>query len=316
MINYISTYFYQDTKDLGATYGNIFLPLEERNIIYWQTVYTFFFTAIVFNKKNEFKYALFTNEKKFPFRHEIEKMGVEIHDNLSLTNRNIGKWATVNFFFDVINYITNSTDFSKDDAFLLLDTDVIAMNEASDLFDFIRSNRNPVVKIIGKKYKNKKNYFHGVTTEVLEQEASAVLSNKIEILEFVGGEFFGFVKSNVSNYKEKYLKLLLNKNMIFTTEEQILTILNTLDKFNSHPLSIYRIWNTLKKIDVPMNYNEYIFLHLPSDKELGLDKLFKYTITLSPADINILNFRKKILKLIPFDNTLKLYFNVIKSKLF
>ena len=35
---YITTYFYHDCKDQGASYGNIFLPLDKRNIIYWQTV--------------------------------------------------------------------------------------------------------------------------------------------------------------------------------------------------------------------------------------------------------------------------------------
>lgn len=40
---YITTYFYHDCKDQGASYGNIFLPLDKRNIIYWQTVYTLFF---------------------------------------------------------------------------------------------------------------------------------------------------------------------------------------------------------------------------------------------------------------------------------
>ena len=68
MNNYICTYFFYEKNETGSTYGNIFLPIKQRNIIYWQTIYTFYFTAIVINKNNNSRYAFFTNEKVFTGR--------------------------------------------------------------------------------------------------------------------------------------------------------------------------------------------------------------------------------------------------------
>lgn len=90
MKKYITTYFHHDCKDQGASYGNIFLPLDRRNIIYWQIVYTLFFSSIVANKISGVSYALFTNVAIFPFRDSIEALGVKIYDDLSLTARNPG----------------------------------------------------------------------------------------------------------------------------------------------------------------------------------------------------------------------------------
>ncbi len=82
MKKYITTYFYHDCNEQGASYGNIFLPLDRRNIIYWQTVYTLFFSSIVINKNSGVSYALFTNVAIFPFRDSIEELGVKNYDNL------------------------------------------------------------------------------------------------------------------------------------------------------------------------------------------------------------------------------------------
>ena len=82
----------------GASYGNIFLPLEKRNIIYWQTVYTLLFSSIVEKKNSGVRYSLFPNITTFPFRDSIETLGVRIYDDLSLTEGNSCKWATIKFF--------------------------------------------------------------------------------------------------------------------------------------------------------------------------------------------------------------------------
>ena len=125
MSKYITSYFYYDVDDAGASYGNIFLPLEQRNLVYWQTVYTLFFTSIVQNQHENIKYAFFTNMSSFPLRREIESLGVVIFDDLQLSHRNANKWATVKFFFDVVSYIGDSSYFNNGDSIIMLDTDCI-----------------------------------------------------------------------------------------------------------------------------------------------------------------------------------------------
>jgi hypothetical protein len=315
MNNYICTYFFYEKNETGSTYGNIFLPIKQRNIIYWQTIYTFYFTAIVINKNNNSRYAFFTNEKVFPFREKLEKMGVIIFDDLKLKKINKGKWATVNFFFDVIDFIVINQIFKNDDAFILLDTDVISISNSSLIFKSIRQNKTPIGHVLSSISPNKKNYFHNLRINELESEGTLLLNKYVKITELIGGEFFAFSKNNISNFQLNYRKLLSNNDSKITTEEQILTILNSIDKFSFFSNSIYRVWNTLKKINIPNNYRNYIFIHLPSDKEFGLKSLFDNTINLNPLDITSEEMKFIIIGQIPLYSFYKMYFNVIKSKI-
>ncbi len=315
MNKYISTYFYNDTVDLGANYGNIFLPLESRNLVYWQTVYTFFFTTNIFNKNQNFKFILFTNISNFPFREKLEKMGVIIIDDLELTRRVDKKWGTVNYFFDVINYISTSNKFLNNDLILMFDTDVIALRNSSEIFIKLEEVDTEIGFINSIVKKNQK-LFHGLNINQIEEIGESIFFKKKSINHLIGGEFFGFKKNNAINFLNNYNLILSHKNSILlTTEEQFLTIINAFYTFEFIENIIFRVWNTLLNVKLPKNIDNYFFLHLPSDKEIGLNKLFNETINLDPSLLNNIDLKKLIFKCIPLNNRIHLYINTFYFKL-
>jgi hypothetical protein len=313
MTNHITTYFYHDIEDVGATYGNIFLPLSQRNLIYWQTVYTLFFTAIVQNGFENTKYTVFTNIIDFPLRHEIESLGVRIKCDLKLTHRNPGKWATVKFFFDVIEYIEKDSDFACGDNVLMLDTDCICFNDAQSLFSALSLNGRPIALVTGESSVVRLD-FHGLPISYLEDIYENVFLNSIDIKETIGGEFFLFKKGSpyTEVLRNKY-KILFESNLgiKLTTEEQILTMLNANIQFNNVQWSIHRIWTTYRHRDIPKQFNKFIFLHLPSEKQYGLSRLFHCLVFISPGDVSPDKINAIILKCIPLNNLIKLYLKKI-----
>ncbi len=322
MTNHITTYFYHDVEDLGATYGNIFLPLSQRNLIYWQTVYTLFFTSIVHNGFENTKYTIFTNIRDFPLKDEIKSLGVQIKCDLKLSHRNPGKWATVKFFFDVIDYIENDSDFAFGDNILLLDTDCICLNSAKSLFSSITLDGRPVAFVTGDSSAVKLD-FHGLPIFYLENIYKNIFSHSIEIKETIGGEFFLFRKgNNFTKILRSKCKLLLESNSAgkLTTEEQILTMLNSNLQFDHIKWSIYRIWTTYRHRDIHKEFYKFIFLHLPSEKQNGLSLLFSFLVTISPRDVNPHQINTIILNCIPLNNLTKLYFlriiKDVRSKIF
>jgi hypothetical protein len=295
MANYIATYFYQDDADLGASYGNIFLPLVERNLIYWKTVFTFFYSVRVFHKEEDVNLVLFTNVHTFPFMDEIEDLGVKIYNNLELTHRGDKKWATVKFFFDVVNFINNSEIFYKNDNFVLLDTDVVMQKNANDLFNKINKINTPQCYTINSSVKLDTD-FHGMSVQRMNEVGSSILHRPINIKKLLGGEYFAFKKSSLSRSVEDFNSLL--KHDIFTTEEQILSIaLSGLNCVQYSNYEIYRLWITIKYMDIPSNYKSYVFLHMPSEKEGILDRLFKLFFNTPVSQMNIRRYLKVFSKI-------------------
>jgi hypothetical protein len=305
MKKYITTYFYHDCEDLGASYGNIFLPLDKRNMIYWQTVYTLFFSSIVCNKNSGVGYVLFTNVATFPFRNEIEALGIKIYDDLKLTRRNASKWATVKFFFDVIDYIGRHQDFDDDDAFVMLDTDVVALSSVEPLFNYLQNQENAVAYV----FDNAKNKdFHGVNISNLEEIGFSAYGTHAKIERLIGGEFFCFRKNQISAI-DKSFDTINNSNHsnILTTEEQILTLAHAQKPWAIFPQAIYRVWTTLRVFKIPKNNNKFIFLHLPSEKEFGLNKLFNATKKIVPYNMTEFDFRLLFHQCIPLNRSYIIY---------
>jgi len=310
MKKYISTYFYNDVEDLGAIYGNISIPLNLQNLVYWKTVYTFFFTAVVFNKSSDTKFILFTNISDFPHRSELEAMGVIIYDDLSLTFRNPAKWATVKFFFDVIAYIENCDDFSEGDGFILLDTDVISQQSAKPIFDLMQKEVRPIAYSFQERIQLEEE-FHGSKVEALEVMLREETGKIIKVTEYIGGEFFSFKKGSINSLIETFQSLLNYKgNPVLLTEEQILTIAHSKKKFLTYKPAIYRLWTSLSNFHIPFDYKKYIFLHLPSEKEGGLSKLFYLTIQLSALECSEMTLSALFKKAMPLHN--RLYFLFLK----
>lgn len=313
---YITTYFYHDCKDQGASYGNIFLPLDKRNIIYWQTVYTLFFSSIVENKNSGVSYALFTNVATFPFRDSIEALGVKIYDDLSLTARNPGKWATVKFFFDVIEFIGRHTDFDDDDAFVMLDTDVVALRNATPLFDCLQASKNAIAYVFDE-LSGKGRDFHGINISNLEGIGFSAFGKQMNIKILIGGEFFCFNKYQVSELTSYFRRILYNPNYSsqITTEEQILTLVNAQEPWAFFPEGICRVWTTLRVFKIPKKNFNYIFLHLPSEKEVGLNKLFNATKDIDPHNMTESDFHLLFYRCIPLKRPYVLYLSKLISKI-
>jgi hypothetical protein len=315
MKKYIATYFYHDCEDQGAIYGNIFLPLDKRNIVYWQTVYTLYFSSIVENKNSDINYVLFTNVPTFPFRSLIESLGVKVYDDLSLTLRNPYKWATVKFFFDVIEFIRRSNDFKDDDAFVMLDTDVVAIKSVKPLFDFLHTSKNAIAYAFDE-LSGKDKDFHGVNISNLEKIGLSALRYQINIKKLIGGEFFCFNKYQITEFT-KYFDAFKNSDYSdqITTEEQILTLINARESWAFYPEGICRVWTTLRVFKIPKKYLNCIFLHLPAEKELALNKLFHATKDIDPNKIKTSDYRLIFYRCIPLNNPYFLYFIKLKSKI-
>lgn len=314
MNNYIATYFYNDSEDLGAIYGNISLDLYERNIIYWQTVYTLYLSAYLNNRCEDINYILFTNIQNFPFRAEIESLGVIIHDNLLLTHRGNKKWATVKFFFDVLNYIEISNHFKYGDKFVLLDTDVLAQHNSKEIFDFLNLNKRPLT-FINAHNVNKSDILHGLTISRLEEICLNVFNVTGSINASIGGEFFGFKKGYIDDVLLIFDKLLGSKySDELSTEEQILTITNSLIVFSQFPYAICRIWSSLSFIKIPKNIERFIWLHLPSEKEDGLNVLFNRFKSVPANKLDGSNFTKILFEVIPLKSRRYLFFKKIINK--
>ena len=308
MSKYITSYFYYDVDDAGASYGNIFLPLEQRNLVYWQTVYTLFFTSIVQNQHENIKYAFFTNMSSFPLRREIESLGVVIFDDLQLSHRNANKWATVKFFFDVVSYIGDSSYFNNGDSIIMLDTDCIGLNSSAELFLHLARVDRPVVYITGS-VSSSNFVFHGLSVPQLENIFESVFSSEITIKNTIGGELFAFNKNDaLKKFREQYDQLLTQPYCdLITTEEQILTMLNANANFLNIEFSIYRIWTAYRNYDVPNDFSKFTFLHLPSEKVGGLSRIFKQLVEMTPSNLTSDSLNKVIYSLMPIHNPLKLY---------
>lgn len=315
MTNHIATYFYHDIEDMGASYGNIFLPLSERNRVYWQTVYTLFFSLKIFNKSESITLDLFTNIQDFPYRKEIEALGVRIYDNLVLTSRNHKKWATVKFFFDVVDFIVDSEDFKGEDGILLLDTDVVATQSAQILFDFLHEGDHPVAYVLDQKF-HKAHKFHGLDILALENIGAKIFGRTPEIKNLIGGEFFLFRKNAIEASQQLFSAIRKsNYSKSLSTEEQILTIVHGLYPWRSYPNAIHRVWTTIRHFDLPKHLQANIFLHLPSEKEDGLNKLFEFTKDVDPQKLSEADFRLLLKNCIRLDRPILLYISKIANKI-
>jgi hypothetical protein len=315
MTNHIATYFYHDIEDMGASYGNIFLPLNERNSVYWQTVYTLFFSLKIFNKSENITLDLFTNIQDFPYRKEIEALGVKIYDNLTLTSRNHGKWATVKFFFDVLDFIVDNENFKSEDGILLLDTDVIATQSTQILFNFLHEGDHPVAYVLDQKF-HKTHTFHGLDIFALENIGAKIFARPPEIKSLIGGEFFLFRKNTIGASQRLFSALRKsNYSKSLSTEEQILTIVHGLYPWRNYPHAIHRVWTSIMHFDLPKHSQANIFLHLPSEKEDALDKLFNLTKDMDPHNLNEADFRLLLKNCIRLDSPISLYISKIANKI-
>ncbi|HIF9382740.1 hypothetical protein [Photobacterium damselae] len=260
MENVIATYFYKEDESINSSYANI--STNNKDQIYWNTVYLFYLTSVFFNKTA--RHCFFTNIKNFPYRDSLEALGVDIYDDLTNSNLGSGKWASVKFFFDVINYITINEEFDNDCYYALFDTDCIAVNKFN--FDELKSDNYGYVVGV----ENKEDYnFHGKSLKELADIYKSIFNRSIVISDKVGGEFFCFKKSDKNNIFEYFECILQSKyNESIKTEEQILSMVNSDFPLGQHTKLIKRVWTTPKCFNLKsQDINDFYFLHLPSEKD-------------------------------------------------
>lgn len=291
MSNVIATYFYQEPDNFDSTYANI--KGDNKNKIYWNTVYLFFISSCMINKS--VRHCLFTNVSRFLHREELEKLGVEIYDNIENSNLTKGKWASVKFFFDVVNYININPIFPNNKYYALFDTDCLAINP----FNFDLLTDNNYAYISGKESDTNYN-FHGKSLKSLSLYYKEINpSITIDIKNKIGGEFFCFkkVENNIIlNQFNKILKSNINKEL--KTEEQILTMINASLPFSINENHIKRVWTTAKNFNLKRrDLSTFCFLHLPAEKNYLTNKILS---NYQKNGYLIDNFQNKTLLNYPF----------------
>lgn len=155
------------------------------------------------------------------------------------------------FFFDVIEFIGRHNDFNDDDAFVMLDTDVVALRSATPLFDYLQASKNAIAYVFDELSGNERD-FHGINISNLEGIGLSAFGRQINIKSLIGGEFFCFNKYQISELTS-YFRVFnnLNYSSQITTEEQILTLVNAQKPWAVYHEAIYRVWTTLSVFKLP-----------------------------------------------------------------
>ncbi|CAH7428072.1 conserved hypothetical protein [Vibrio chagasii] len=279
-MDYICTYFYQEKAGFKSAYGNITADNEEKNRVYWKTVYVMFRSALKSNPNC--KLILFTNIDDFIYRNEIEGLGVDIISDLEITRINEGKWASVKFVFDVIERIEFGIDFNDEDKFLLLDTDCIIQGSLGTLFKELDGEivayKQPGV--FEPSYK-----LHGIPFSSLDSLYQKTYGYPIKSRERIGGEFYAFKKKAISGYSKKISKLIDIDSPI-TTEEQVWSMHHADIGYYVNHKYIYRVWSSIRYQDIPQDFKDYSILHLPSEKESGISGIFEELINKETFDLS------------------------------
>lgn len=311
----ICTYFYQELSTKKSSYANISGKKNDVDLTYWKTVYTFFYTSIIINK--DINHVFFTNVPCFPFRREIELLGVTIYDDLTLSYPNEGKWASVKFFFDVINFIHDSEDFLSSDNFAMFDTDCIALNSFSSYFELIKTKDAAPLAYLNGVETDSSSDFHGESLDTLQKIYEEVIGTPILIQEKIGGEFFAFNKGEIKKVKDRYSKLLASiyGNRI-RTEEQILSMINAEFYFTKPQNAISRLWTTIRYVVIPKGVSDFAFVHLPSEKQTSLPILF--SVFLDKNKLNQKDLKKLVLSVTSIESRyiliMKRFYRIFKRK--
>lgn len=286
MRNILATYFYQDEEDLGAIYGNISLPLQQQNDVYWKTVYCLFASAIIVSKSTQVSYQLFTNVQEFPYRRRLEEMGVEVSADLTLTRRNANKWATVKYVFDVMRRIVDSDHYSDADRVVLLDTDVLCYNDVGDVFRRIPELLPMVYEVSDL---TRPAEFHGCPLDDLEAVYGVLLGEDVRLSKAIGGEFFAGTKSAMRRFLGEYEKLA--SDPLITTEEQVFSLCHSRYHYNVTETQIARVWTSLSSLSIPKAWADYSLLHLPAEKASGFLRIFESLFGLDPLFTSVGEYR-------------------------
>ena len=179
--NYVSTWMYVESAQEGGLYpqvGGLTTSQATQNI-YWRCVYTFFWSANVFLKKDGLKFLLFTNVSRLPVVDGIDlnkalaDFGVELV-TLRYTWAPAGTrrpWFNQYFLFDILDYAADR--LSDDDTLFVMDNDCLIVGDLAPAFALARHDGAALI-----------------TVDVSEDEDANGLSRRqaMDVYAEVGGE--------------------------------------------------------------------------------------------------------------------------------
>jgi len=341
-MNYICTWLCIDAPGEESNYPQtgISSSSEKHQIIYWKCLITFFLTSKRFNK-NE-KHILFTNSRQFPIIDNVDVCNLlnQLDVDIILTDFKYktpdgyhGRWRNQFYEFSIFEYISKNFN-QNSDMFLLLDSDCIFLKPANDMF-------NQAIVDDGfmsyDMYYNVNKELNGLSRVGMKEVYESLLDKKIEIIpKYFGGEFFLSSQENIVkiffDFEELWPKLLVRheqKLKKFNEEAHVLSYIYYKNNFTEGHANKYirRIWtNPVFYRDVlPKDLNLAIW-HLPSEKTLGLEVLYKKTVFhfFNPSEIwsqtSYLNFICILFGIpdLSFKNRLKYYLhtyiNAVKKR--
>ncbi len=286
--NYVSTWMYVESPKEGGLYpqvGGLTTSQTTQNI-YWRCVYTFFWSAHAFLKKEGVKFLLFTNIAQLPVVDGIDlnkalaDFGVELV-TLRYTWAPAGSrrpWFNQYFLFDILEYGT--ARLNADDTLLVMDNDCLVVGDLSPAFALARHAGALLI-----------------TVDVSEDEDANGLSRRqaMDVYaeigherppvppEYFGGEFYGIGGALLAQLmplaREVRLRndaLAATGNRYFSDEAHFFSYLMWrlgLRAPNANHIA-RRIWTTWKLNNTRAADLRLPVWHLPSEKTYGFADLF------------------------------------------
>ena len=325
----ISTWIYLDSKQEKSTYTQIRGNSSSSKFqeIYWRCIVVFFETSRRYNKAAEHK--LFTNSENIPIvdgfdiKDYLRKNGVEVitlDNKYPLPEGYHENWRNQFFVFSIIDYL--KIILSKDDLFLLLDSDCIFTKPIDDLFN-LKTIHPAITYDIGYPENHTINGITRLEMKDIFEDFELFLDftpsySGGEAL-FANGEFLKNVAADFPDLFEKLIDRFHKKKIKFNEEAHVLSFFYY--KFGAWigglNNQIRRLWtnpNVFRSIkegdrDLPI-------WHLPGEKKEGFRLFFKFiTKGLSLQSINETEYQQLIFRHLFDDKRYNTIFYRAKRKL-
>lgn len=280
-----------DSLQDASTFPQVGLDSSSRSFqeVYWKCVVCFFSTSVRLNP--ETRHILFTTAERLPIIKKIdlnrlfEILNVEVV-RLPITHR-IGthltkSWNNVFYILDILNFLRDKTDF---DNVIIMDSDVIWVRPASEIFSDIK-RRGALSMSIPYDAAEKLN---GASRNDLIEVLTVLLGHRVtEPPHFSGGELFAATKEYIEKISEladeiwsKMKGLPPGSVNVYTEEHLFSLIYEILDlPIGTGDPHIRRMWTAIRLNNVTAEdvQSSRCAWHLPMEKKTGFADLFKATV--------------------------------------
>jgi hypothetical protein len=286
--NYVSTWMYVESAQEGGLYpqvGGLTTSQSTQNI-YWRCVYTFFWSANVFLKKDGLKLRLFTNVVRLPVVDGIDlnkalaDFGVELV-TLRYTWAPAGTrrpWFNQYFLFDILDYA--ATRLADDDVLFVMDNDCLIVGDLTPAFELARRDGAALITVDVSEDEDA----NGLSRrQAIDVYAAAGGERPAKAPDYFGGEFYGvsgaMLKRLLPLAKEVRVKndaLAAAGKAYFSDEAHFFSYLVWrlgLRAANAN-YTARRIWTTWKLNNTDAADLTRPVWHLPSEKTYGFADLF------------------------------------------